>query len=369
MRIGIIDADLLDRGTKYPNLALMKLSSYYKQRGNTVELVESYEDIMQYDKIYLSKVFDFTYIPEEVMDNPHIVVGGSGFFGANAPALRKEIEHHMPDYDLYIDYVQKRLEKGEKRFRYADYLDYSIGFVTRGCFRKCAFCVNKYYDQAFNHSSLSEFLDESRPYIHLLDDNFLAYSGWRSILKELEDTGKPFQFKQGLDIRLMTEEVADRLSRVRYKGDYIFAFDHIEDRELIESKLRIWRRHTVKNTKLYVLCGYDSQDEQDIINIFERIHVLIRHQCLPYIMRHERYKQSKYKNMYIQLARWCNMPSWFKKLSFREYCERNNLYVKSGKSKAYKVMRAFEKEHPEIAEKYFDVSYSDYYAGNGKAAI
>ena len=30
MKIGIIDADLLDNGTRHPNLALMKISGYYK---------------------------------------------------------------------------------------------------------------------------------------------------------------------------------------------------------------------------------------------------------------------------------------------------------------------------------------------------
>ena len=32
MNIGIIDADLLDKGTRHPNLALMKISAYYKEK-------------------------------------------------------------------------------------------------------------------------------------------------------------------------------------------------------------------------------------------------------------------------------------------------------------------------------------------------
>ena len=66
----------------------------------------------------------------------------------------------------------------------------------------------------------------------------------------------------------MTEvtDKAKRLSEVKYHGDYIFAFDYIKDRELIERKLKIWRKYCSKSTKLYLLCAYESQDIQDIIN-------------------------------------------------------------------------------------------------------
>ena len=36
MKIGIIDADLLDNGTRHPNLALMKISGFMKSQGNDV---------------------------------------------------------------------------------------------------------------------------------------------------------------------------------------------------------------------------------------------------------------------------------------------------------------------------------------------
>ena len=58
--IGIIDADLLDNGTRHPNLALMKISGYQKELGNDVTLLEDYYSIPKYDEVYLSRVFDFT---------------------------------------------------------------------------------------------------------------------------------------------------------------------------------------------------------------------------------------------------------------------------------------------------------------------
>ena len=362
MKIGIIDADLLDNGTRHPNLALMKISGYYKELENDVRLIESYdEDLKSYDKLFMSKVFSFTNVPQWVLDLKNIEIGGTGFFFEKAPDLPCEIEHHMPDYTLYLDYVNKKIESGHSRTKYADYLDYSIGFTTRGCFRKCEFCVNKKYDYAFRHSPVTEFYDETKPYIYLWDDNILAYPRWNEVLDELEATGKPFQFRQGIDLRLMTDEKAKRFTSAKYQGDFIFAFDHLYDRDKIIDNVQLWKRYSSKVCKMYVLSAFESQDENNIADVFERIKILMKYGSLPYIMRHENYKNSKYKSMYIELARWCNQPQFFKKKSFREFCKANQDYKKdqSTNCSAYQAMIDFEKEHPEIAQKYFDLRFEE----------
>lgn len=354
MKIGIIDADLLDGGTRHPNLALMKISGYEKESGHDVKLVDSYDpsEMSSYDEIYMSKVFSFTRVRINPEDWKNLHWGGTGFFGDKAPNLRHEVEHHMPDYSLYNHYIAKEIERGIKPQRFSDYMDYSIGFTTRGCFRKCEFCVNKKYNHVFRHALVSEFFDKSRPHIYLWDDNILGYSKWNDVFDELEDTGRHFQFRQGMDMRLMTDEKAKRLSSMKYRGDFIFAFDHVEEKEVIAEKLKLWKKHTNKTTKLYVLCGFDSIDETDIANTFERIHVLMQHKCLPYIMRYESYKQSQYRGMYIDLARWCNQPDFFKKKSFREYCHANG-----ERSSTWRYLCEFEHDHPDIAARYFDLRY------------
>ena len=361
MNIGIIDADLIDNGTRHPNLALMKISGYYKKQGDNVKLVTQYEDVHSYDRVFISKVFSFTQVPDWVVGRPNVTIGGTGFYSDGGESLECEIEHHMPDYSLYNEYVDLQISQGKNINKFTDYLNYSIGFTTRGCFRKCEFCVNKKYDRAAIHSSIKEFIDERRPAIYLWDDNFLAYSGWEKVLDELEETNKPFQFRQGLDIRLLTERSAKRLSRIKYHGDFIFAFDHIEDRDLIERKLKLWKRYSTKTTKLYVFCAYESQDENDIKKVFERIKILMKHGCLPYIMRYESYKTSRYRSIYTQLARWCNQPQFFKKKSFRQFCVANQEYHKNKETycSAYQSMIEFEENFPEIAREYFDLRYDE----------
>lgn len=362
MKIGIIDADLMDNGTRHPNLALMKISGYYKEQGHDVKLIHnSYMELFEYDKIYLAKVFSFTNVPEWVLERDNIVIGGTGFYPDGGENLPYEIEHHKPDYSLYNEYVEEQLKIGRKRNTLEDYMDYSIGFSTRGCFRKCKFCVNKKYEKAFKHSPIEEFLDEDRPYLYLWDDNFFAYPQWEEILDDIEATGKPFQFRQGLDLRLMTDRKAKRFNNTNYRGDFIFAFDHLEERDRIIEKIQLWKRYSSKICKLYVLCGFESQDEKDIENTFERIKILMQYGSMPYIMRYEDYKKSKYKSMYIELARWCNQPQFYKKKSFREFCEANQMYKKdqSTNCSAYQAMLDFERDFPEIAAKYFDLKFEN----------
>ena len=116
-RIGIIDADLVGmKKHRFPNLASMKISGYNKSIGNSVKLITSYdEDLSQYDKVYLSKVFTKTEVPDEIVNLPNVVVGGTGFFYDKATPLKDEIEHCMPDYHLYDDWISAMVEGGGER--------------------------------------------------------------------------------------------------------------------------------------------------------------------------------------------------------------------------------------------------------------
>lgn len=385
MNIAIIDADLIGRTKhRFPNLACMKISGYYKKHKHTVTLKTDYENLSNYDIVYISKVFTDTPIDENILTLPNVKYGGTGFFYDKSPTLPYEIEHHMPDYHLYDEWVNEKLNDGinedddeadkiaiirQRRKNFEYYLDYSIGFMTRGCFRQCEFCVNKNYTKVEKHSPLSEFYDASKKKICLLDDNVLGCKEWKSIFEELIATNKPFQFKQGMDERILTEEKCNILAKCKYDGDYIFAFDNIQDKDVIEKKLKLLRTYIPKkNIKFYVFCGYDRNNKwdndfwkQDIVDTFERIKILMKYQCLPYIMRYNKYTESPYKTTYIALASWCNQPSVFKKKSYRESCEYFQRFIKSNKICSYRrELQNIEQTMPNVAKMYFDMRYDSF---------
>lgn len=345
--IGIVDAELLDKKKRqhFPNLACMKLAGFYKDS----ELVTDYKDIEKYEKVYISKVFTDTFIPKEVLEKPNVVIGGTGFFFDKAEPLPYEIEHTMPNYNLYQQFFN---------------IDFSLGFLTRGCFRKCKFCVNQKYSQVFKASPLDEFVDPSKKKIILLDDNFLGFKHSEELLEELKNSGKSFVFKQGLDIRLLTEKSCKELFSSRIVGDLIFAFDSIKDYPMIKKKIQLIRKYTNKVPKFYVLVGFERTDLKDIVSMFERINLLKEYKCLPYIMRYhspteEPWQKSEWRDLYIAVARYCNQPQFYKKLSFREFCEKDNSTRKKKMAPSLKVLNKFEKKYPKLAKRYFNSKYGE----------
>ena len=86
MRVAVIDADLIGRKKhRFPNLAIMKLSGYHKKKGDDVTLELSYDNLENYDKVYISKVFTDTPIPEEITKLSWVECGGTGFYFDKAP--------------------------------------------------------------------------------------------------------------------------------------------------------------------------------------------------------------------------------------------------------------------------------------------
>ena len=386
LKIGLVDADLLCNGTRHPNLVLMKLAGFLNDNGIDFKLIiDQDEDITQYKFIYISCVFTFTKLPDFYLNakgaaKRKFKTGGTGFyanilnvdqyrFERNDDMTRLErdeflnkysnhrggprkngidLARQMPYYHLYDSFVDCKVAEGFKREKYKDYEKYSIGFLTRGCIRHCPFCINKLEDRIFPYSDLEWFLDDERdehghlvrPYIYLWDDNFLAADPavWRARLQQLIDTGRPFQFRQGLNERMLAEspygeEMAEMLSRTKYHGDFIFAFDNWKDRPKIEKALKIWKHYNPqKGTKFYLFCGFKQNKEnrdkfyKDIWEIFQRIKVLMTYGCVGYLMRHEDYHDAPISNLYIQIARWCNQQAFYKKMSFWEYTYRNQTY-------------------------------------------
>lgn len=380
--IGIIDAEIIGKTKhRFPNLCCMKISSYHKQKGDSVKLLLSYENLSEFDKVYISKVFTKTPIPDYVLTLSNVEYGGTGFFYDKAPPLPYEIEHTIPDYHLYDDWVNEKISNGVKRNEFTYYLDYSIGYLTRKCFRGCEFCVNRNYKGAEQASPLSEFMDKSRPKLCFLDDNFFAYPKWKDLIQPVIDSGKRFQFKQGLDERLLTEDKIIALSQWKYDGEVIFAFDNIRDKYLIMRKLEQIRKivpQWKRELKFYVFCGWDKNGrydvafwEKDIADLFERITILRAYGAKPYVMRFEKVYESDYSSFYATVAAYCNQPSMFQSFTFRLFSQCRGMrkdgykkykrdidsYLKDVgfKGSEWRSMEDISNKFPHISERYFDI--------------
>ena len=274
MRIGFVDVD----GHNFPNLALMKLATYHKQRGDEVEWAFP---LLPYDRVYMAKVFTFTQDDITAYQTDDIVRGGTGYdLQSKLPA---DVENCYPDYSIY------------------GITDTAYGYLTRGCPRGCRFCIvaEKEGKQSKKVANLENFW-RGQKYIKLLDPNLLACPDWKELMQELIDSKAWVDFTQGLDIRLMTAEKADMIRQCKVKMLH-FAWDNPED-ELTFEKLKEYRKAFSlpdDKCKVYVLTNFNSTHEQDL----ERVYRLRDIGYDPFVMVYEKWNAPKETR---RLQRWCN---------------------------------------------------------------
>ena len=274
MRIGFVDVD----GHNFPNLALMKLATYHKQRGDEVEWAFP---LLPYDRVYMAKVFTFTQDDITAYQTDDIVRGGTGYdLQSKLPA---DVENCYPDYSIY------------------GITDTAYGYLTRGCPRGCRFCIvaEKEGKQSKKVANLENFW-RGQKYIKLLDPNLLACPDWKELMQELIDSKAWVDFTQGLDIRLMTAEKADMIRQCKKKMLH-FAWDNPED-ELTFEKLKEYRKAFSlpdDKCKVYVLTNFNSTHEQDL----ERVYRLRDIGYDPFVIVYEKWNAPKETR---RLQRWCN---------------------------------------------------------------
>lgn len=290
MTIGLIDVD----GHNFPNLALMKLAAYHRAQGDTVEW---YRDERHYDTVYQSKVFDDTYTPDIdfIPQADTVIKGGTGYGLDNK--LPDAVEHVMPDYSLY------------------GITDTAYGFLTRGCPRHCPFCVvgDKEGLRSQKVADLSEFWSGQK-HITLLDPNILACPDRIELLEQLINSRAYVNFSQGLDIRLMNDDIADMLGRMRVKCIH-FAWDNPKQdlTEDFKHFAEAYRRKAHNYKSVYILVNFNSTMEENL----HRIYTVRDLGYDPYVMV---YDKPHAPHEIKQLQRWANNRFVFAKCkTFEEY--------------------------------------------------
>lgn len=286
MRIALIDVD-----SKIPNLALMKLSAHHKAKGDNVEFFTPL--FSRPDLAHVSKVFtdspDYEYWPD-----CEIIKGGSGY--DMKTELPPEIESLCPDYSLYG-------------------IDYAMGFTTRGCIRRCPFCIVPIKEGHIR--AVADIYDfwSGQKNLMLMDNNLTAEpEHYRRVLGQLIKHGTRTSFSQGLDIRLIDDEKAALLARVKlWKGKGIhFAFDSVKYENTVRRGIAYLLKAGIapRNLTFYVLIGFDSTPEEDL----HRVELLRSLGVNPFVMPYNR--RDTYQRVF---ARWVNHKAIFKSVKWQDY--------------------------------------------------
>ena len=191
---------LYDVDSKIPNLALMKLSQFFKNKGYQTLLAKK-PQLIAADQYYASVVFNIEKSHNIVkrlteLYGDKIVIGGTG--EDLVTTLTEEVDNCFPDYDLY------------------NHTQYALGFLTRGCNKKCAFCVVPQKEGLLqaNYSSFKDFVPKGQQNVMLLDNNLLVVPNINELLEEMVKSNFNINFSQTLDIQYLTEDIYLKLRRV-----------------------------------------------------------------------------------------------------------------------------------------------------------
>lgn len=241
MRVRLVDVD-----SRIPNLALMQISSWHRSQGDITGF-----DVADPDEVYISCVFSknaeqargiSTFFP-----GANVHLGGSGIDNIPLPEMMQKI---IPDYSLY--------PKNKK----------SIGFTTRGCIRACKFCIVPQKEGKFHRwQHISEFHNPEFKSVMCLDNNIIADPEWFFINTDyvLENNLK-WNPIQGLDIRLLSSDIAERLKATKIDGCLHFAFDNMQDEKAVLDGIGILKDAGINlkhDVQFYVLVGFNTSIEED----------------------------------------------------------------------------------------------------------
>ena len=284
---------------KLPNLALMKLSSWHKARGDIAGF-----NVADPDRIYVSIVFKRN--KENSLGIPRLYSDAEVFYGGPGhdldTELPKEIEFSVPDYSLYPK------------------MDFSMGFTTRGCIRNCYFCIVPEKEGLLTRwQHPKEFHNPAFKKVMLLDNNWLADKEWFMETSQWIIDNKLSLREGGMDIRLLDDDMADQLSKIDFYKPMHFAFDQDADKDDVLKGIQMLSKHNINLRQKVQFFVYIDGPEQ-VQSGLARCQQLKKWGTNPFVM----YNMDRPRNNEIRhLQRWANRKWLFWKIDFSEYGKKS----------------------------------------------
>lgn len=281
MNVLLVDPDYKSR---FAPLGLMKLSAMYKSQGHTVTFVKGRKDLHKdlpqtFDVVCITSLF--TYFYKETINTilyykkhqPRAEIRVGGIFASIMPeyierytgiaphiGLLPEAEHHKPDQSIVEDFYKKstKTDSGCKAYYNGDYDYTSLVFTSRGCVRKCKFCVVPKIEGPLTVvPDWEKQVDPLKPTITFMDNNWFAkppniidedIEKIYHLLKDKTNSIKSVDFNQALDARLFTEDIAKKLAKIRITP-LRFAFDNKSEDGHVQKAIAVARNYGLMHSK------------------------------------------------------------------------------------------------------------------------
>lgn len=199
---------------------------------------------------------------------------------------------------------------------------FSIQFFSRGCIRKCPFCLVR-EKEGYIRSVHPVDLNPKGEWIEVLDNNFFANPRWKEAIDYLIKAGQMVNF-HGVDVRIMNEEQAFYLSKLKLKRRIHIAWD-LPDIDLTEKLREVTKYIKPRNLSCYVLVGFNSTIEQDMY----RLNRLKELGISPFVQPYRDFNNDRKPTLYEKdIAQWANKHQIFKSCDFADFSPRKGFKCK-----------------------------------------
>lgn len=303
MFVGLHDAEKEYLKNKtFPNYALMKISAWHKSKGDQVEW---WNPLYRYDRVYSSKVFDFT--PTDPYLPPDAIRGGTGYrdipINQELPA---EVDAMFPDYSIYPE------------------CDYAIGYLTRGCPNHCRWCVVPKKEGLIRpYRTWKDLVRMDTDKLVLMDNNILTCEHGISQLESMIGSGYRIDLNQGMDARLVTEGVAQVLSRLSWIRFIRFSCDQKSQIEPIRRTVELLGKYGVRPYRIFIYLLVT----QDIGDAAERVEALKGYKGINLYAQAERNERMGIipNHEQLEFAQRYIYGGCYRSETWDQYCERKSL--------------------------------------------
>lgn len=304
MNVGLIDVD----GHGFPNLALMKIARYWKKQGAAVDWYSIFEN---YDIVYISKVFTFTPDYNQVICNADIIEKGGTGYKMYDKTLPAEIDKMQPDYSIYSHIVDNKS---------------AYGFLTRGCIRRCPWCIVPKKEGVLRpYMDIEEIAIEGRNKITLMDNNVLASDYGLEQIEKIVRMELRVDFNQDLDCRLVTDDIAALLAKVKWLQYIRFACDTSAQLPHLFKACDLLKKHGYKGRVfMNVLLTEDINECLDRINTIRAYKDLkLDPFAQPYLDFEGKRNPPQWQK---DMARWCNRKEIYYTTEFADFQPRKGFF-------------------------------------------
>jgi len=307
----------------HPNLFLLKLAGFIRDCGGFATRNEEMLYGFHPTHVYISCLLGKNRLKSVQLENLYrdkypnaiIDIGGVGVDIMKKFPFEDTLNTTYPDYSIYPE------------------MDYSYGYTSRGCIRKCSFCVVPKKEGEFKvvaHPALWHYGFKRGPSMSVrgndtngfkkivfTDNNILADREWfftvtdwclaqdggerrKSRVSGIKKTGLLVDFNQGLDVRLMDVEIVKQLAKLRLIDTLKIGFDSLEYTEQVLNAIDMMKEAGILvRSELNVMVYCDG--DHDYESALERCMMMKNMGIGSYVMLNQ---NAKWTQRMKDLKRW-----------------------------------------------------------------